>query len=528
MFVPDIPEQLNAASVFVDAHMTDGRGDRPAILCGERVVTYVELRDSVNRFGNILKELDTHMEERVAILLPDIPEFAFAFFGTMKTGAVAVPLNTLLRPEEYEYSLNDCRARILVVHASLVDRILGIRGKLKYLQYITVCGGDCNCDADYPRLEPLLQSVPPFLEAAETSRDDAAFWLYSSGTTGSPKGVIHLHHDMIVAADGYAKKTLDLNEFDLSFSVAKLFFAYGLGNSLYFPLRVGGASVLIPEKPLPDAVFDVLDKYQPTVFYSVPTSYAALLRAAGKAGRESLGRVRLCVSAGEPLPKAIFEKWKERFGVEILDGIESTEALHIFISNRPGEARGGTTGRVVPGYDTRIVDDIGHDLPPENVGALLIRGDSVTPGYWNKHDRTRKTILGEWIDTRDKFWVDEEGLYHYAGRTDDAMKVNGHYVWPTDVEAVLQEHPAVLESGVTGIPDQENLIKPAAYVVLEDGFQASSELALELQGFVRDNTAPYKYPRWIEFVDDLPKTATGKIQRFKLREMGEKKRPAFP
>nr|VFK51444.1 MAG: benzoate-CoA ligase [Candidatus Kentron sp. TC] len=524
----DIPEQCNAASLFVDAHMTEGRGDRPAILCGERTVTYLDLRDGMNRFGNMLKELDTRMEERVAILLPDIPEFAFAFFGTMKTGAVAVPLNTLLRPEEYEYLLNDCRARILVAHASLVDRIIGIRAKLKYLRYITVCGGDCNCDADYPRLEPLLQSVPPFLDAADTSRDDAAFWLYSSGTTGFPKGVIHPHRDMIVAADGYAKKTLDLNEFDLSFSVAKLFFAYGLGNSLYFPLRVGGASVLLPEKPLPDVVFDVIDKYQPTLFYSVPTSYAALLQAAEKKDRESLGRIRLCVSAGEPLPKPIFEKWLERFGVEILDGIETTEALHIFISNRPGEARGGTTGQVVPGYKARIVDDIGHELPSKNVGALLIRGDSITPGYWNKHHLTKKAILGEWIDTRDKFWVDAEGFYHYAGRTDDAMKVNGQWVWPTDVEAVLQEHPAVLESGVTGIADRENLIKPAAYVVLKEGFQPSPDLALELQEFVKNNTAPYKYPRWIEFVEDLPKTATGKIQRFKLREMGEKERPAHP
>jgi len=521
-------EQLNAAAVFVDTHIAEGRGDRPAILCEGRTVTYADLQEGVNRFGNILRELDTRMEERVAILLPDIPEFAFAFFGAMKIGAVAVPLNTLLGTEEYAYLLNDCRARVLVVHASLAERIASIRDRLKYLQYITVCGGDCNCDADYPRLEPLLQSVSPLLDAADTSRDDAAFWLYSSGTTGFPKGAIHLHHDMIVAADGYAQQTLGITESDVCFSVAKLFFAYGLGNSLYFPLRVGGAGIFLPEKPLPEAVFRVIDEYRPTIFYSVPTSYAALLQAAEQAGRTSLGRVRLCVSAGEPLPKPIFERWLERFGVEILDGIGSTEALHIFISNRPGEARGGATGQIVPGYDAKIVDDIGYELPADNIGTLLIRGDSITPGYWNKHEATKKTILGEWIDTRDKFWRDEEGFYWFGGRTDDAMKVNGQWVWPADVEAVLQGHPAVLESGVAGIPDDHDLIKPAAYVVLKEGVEPSLELALELQAFVKNNTAPYKYPRWIEFVDDLPKTATGKIQRFKLRERGTKERPGYP
>ena len=384
-----------------------------------------------------------------------------------------------------------------------------------------------GCPADYPRLEALLEDASPGLGVAGTCRDDAAFWLYSSGTTGAPKGIVHLHHDMAVIAEQYAKQTLHLNESDLSFSVAKLFFAYGLGNGLYFPLWVGGTSVLFPGKPLPEAVFRVIDQYRPTVFYSVPTSYAALLQAAQKRERTSLGRVRLCVSAGEPLPKPIFERWLDRFGVEILDGIGSTEALHIFISNRPGEARGGSAGRTVPGYDARIVDDEGSELPPTEVGTLLIRGDSITSGYWNKHKQTKETILGEWIDTRDKFWVGEDGFYYYAGRSDDMMKVSGQWVWPTDVEAVLKEHPAVLESGVAGIPDEDDLLKPAAYIVLDEGYTPSSKLALELQAFVKNNTNPYKYPRWIEFVDDLPKTATGKIQRFKLREMGRKQRPTY-
>nr|VFK63789.1 MAG: benzoate-CoA ligase [Candidatus Kentron sp. TUN] len=503
-------------AVFIDTHLDEGRGDQHAILCGKRTVRYSELHENVNRFGNILQDRDIRIEERVAILLPDIPEFAFTFFGTMKIGAVAVPLNTLLGPGEYEYLLNDSRARLLVVHASLLEPILTIHENLKYLQHIIVCGGN---SPDYPRLEDLLQNASSVLDPFDTKRDDVAFWLYSSGTTGFPKGVIHRHQDMVAAADRYAVQTLGLRESDISFSVAKLFFAYGLGNGLYFPLRVGGSSVLLPEKPMPDAVFAMIDKYQPTIFYSVPTSYAALLQTAEKEDRTGIGQVRMCVSAGEPLPKPLFDRWKERFGVEIIDGIGSTEALHIFISNRPGEARGGSTGRVVPGYDARIVDEYGGQLPPGQVGTLLIRGESITPGYWNKHEATRKTLLGEWCDTHDKFRADEEGNYYYMGRTDDAMKVNGQYVWPTDVESTLQEHPAVLESGVVDLTDEHNLIKPVAYIVLKDGFTPSPELVLELQTFVRENTAPYKYPRRIEFVDALPKTATGKIQRFKLREM---------
>nr|VFK60243.1 MAG: benzoate-CoA ligase [Candidatus Kentron sp. TUN]VFK69703.1 MAG: benzoate-CoA ligase [Candidatus Kentron sp. TUN] len=425
MSIIEISARLNAATVFIDTHLDEGRGDQHAILCGKRTVRYSELHENVNRFGNILQDRDIRIEERVAILLPDIPEFAFTFFGTMKIGAVAVPLNTLLGPGEYEYLLNDSRARLLVVHASLLEPILTIRENLKYLQHIIVCGGN---SPDYPRLEDLLQNASSVLDPFDTKRDDVAFWLYSSGTTGFPKGVIHRHQDMVAAADRYAVQTLGLRESDISFSVAKLFFAYGLGNGLYFPLRVGGSSVLLPEKPMPDAVFAMIDKYQPTIFYSVPTSYAALLQTAEKEDRTGIGQVRMCVSAGEPLPKPLFDRWKERFGVEIIDGIGSTEALHIFISNRPGEARGGSTGRVVPGYDARIVDEYGGQLPPGQVGTLLIRGESITPGYWNKHEATRKTLLGEWCDTHDKFRADEEGNYYYMGRTDDAMKVNGQYV----------------------------------------------------------------------------------------------------
>jgi benzoate-CoA ligase len=329
---------------------------------------------------------------------------------------------------------------------------------------------------------------------------------------------------MLVAADLYAKQTVGLLETDVSFSVAKLFFAYGLGNGLYFPLRVGGTTVLLPERPSPETVFGVIDRYQPTVFYSVPTSYAALLHLAEKTGRTSLGRVRMCISAGEPLPAPLFEKWRGRFGVEILDGIGSTEILHIFISNRPGRAKPGSTGEIVQGYEAQILDDEGKELPVGEIGTLMIKGDSIANGYWNKHEQTKKTFRGEWINTHDKFSVDEDGYFWYAGRTDDMIRVSGQAVWPADVESVLLGHPAVLESGVVGVADADGLTRVRAYVTVKDGYDVSPQLAGELQDFVKENAAPHKYPRSVVFIDELPKTATGKIQRYKLREMAEQTR----
>lgn len=514
----ELPDLLNAATVFVDSHIDAGRADKTAILCGDEAITYRQLSENVSRLGNVLLSRDVRWEERVAILLPDLPQWAYAFFGAMKIGAVAVPMNTMLKPADYEYLLNDCRARVLITHPSLLEKTAPIRENLKFLKYVYLVGGEAD-GVSVESLADAMQAASSDLQAADTSKDEVAFWLYSSGTTGFPKGAMHLHHDMIVEADLYAQQTLDLKESDVSFSVAKLFFAYGLGNGLYFPLRLGGTTVLLPGRPTPDAVFDLIDRHQPTVFYSVPTSYAALMHQAETSDRDSLGRVRMCVSAGEPLPAHIFDKWQDRFGVEILDGIGSTEILHIFISNRPGHAVAGSTGKLVPGYEARIVDDNGDDLPPRSVGTLLIKGESIAAGYWNKHDQTKETFQGEWINTHDKFMVDEEGNFWYAGRTDDMMKVSGQAVWPTDVEGVLQKHPAVLESGVVGAPDKNGLIKPCAYVVLKDDQEETPELAKELQDFVKKTTSPHKYPRAVIFLKELPKTATGKIRRYKLREM---------
>lgn len=520
----ELPEPFNAATALIDTHTADGRGAKPAILCGDRTVTYSDLQDSVNRTGNMLRSLGVRIEERVAILLPDSPEWAFTFFGAMKIGAVAVPMNTMLGPKDYAYLLNDCRARVLVVHASLVDRVAGIRDELKRLEHVVVVEGD-DPSAKCLSWSDLLAAASPELDTADTTKDDTAFWLYSSGTTGFPKGAMHLHHDMIVEAELYSRQTIGLEESDVSFSVAKLFFAYGLGNGLYFPLYAGGTTILLPGRPTPDAVFETIQRHRPTVFYSVPTSYAAMLHAAEQNEQTELGRVRMCVSAGETLPKHLFDKWLDRFGVEILDGIGSTEILHIFISNRPGAARAGSTGQIVPGYEAKICDEQGRELPPRHVGTLWIKGDSIAAGYWNKHEQTKQTFCGEWINTHDKFLIDEDGYFWYAGRTDDMMKVSGQAVWPADVESVLGGHPAVLESGVVGAADPDGLIKPVAYVVLKDGHEGSPEMERELQSFVKKSTSPHKYPRAVVFVDALPKTATGKIKRFKLRERAAAETP---
>lgn len=520
----NLPDRYNASTTFIDANIEAGRGDKTAVICGERRSTYTEIAAMVNRTGNALKRLGVRMEERVMLLLLDSPEFVAAFFGAIRIGAVPIPTNTLLRPPDYEYLLNDSRATTLIVSEQLYASIEPVRAKLKFLTHVIVVGRVPESAHDAINFDEWIRDESPDLSPADTSVDDACFWLYSSGTTGFPKGTVHLQHDMVYCAENYARRVLDVTENDRTFSVAKLFFAYGLGNGLYFPFYVGATTILHSGRPTPQAVYEVTTKHRPTLFFSVPTSYAALLAVPEAEKNYSLKSVRLCVSAGEALPKAIFERWHQKWGVEILDGIGSTEILHIFISNRAGRVKPGASGELVPGYEARIVGENDQLVPRGEIGNLLIKGDSTCAYYWNKHEKTKQTISGEWIRTGDKYLVDEDSYYWYQGRSDDMLKVGGIWVSPVEVESSLISHPAVLECGVVGRMDADELVKPIAFVVLKEGFFPSSDLEMELKDYVKDNLAPYKYPRWIGFTPQLPKTATGKIQRFKLREMAEKER----
>jgi len=515
MGVKICPEKYNAANLFVDRHIQEGRGEKVAIYYLDQQITYSEVQEKVNQTGNALKEMGIGLEDRVMLLLLDCPEFVYSFFGAMKIGAVPVPTNTLLKPEDYEYLLNDSRAKVIVVSEDLLVNITAIRDNLLYLRQIIVVG---NPTEDYLSFDSLIKDKSIDLETAHTITDDPAFWLYSSGTTGFPKGAVHLQHDMAYSAEHYAKEVLQITENDTTYSVAKLFFAYGLGNGLFFPFYVGASTVLSPQRPLPEHVYSTINRYKPTLFFGVPSSYTAMVQLE-TAKDYDLSSIRYCASAGEPLPKVIFDRWLEKWNLEILDGIGSTEILHIFISNMPGEVKPGSTGKIVPGYEAKIVDLDGSIVPAGEIGTLMIKGHSIAAYYWNKHEKTTETFIGEWINTGDKYFQDSEGFFWYVGRGDDMIKAGGIWVSPVEVEYCLMEHPAVSESGVIGNADVDGLIKPKAFIVLNQGYEPSVELADELSIFVKSKIAPYKFPRWVEFIPDLPRTATGKIQRYKLRQL---------
>lgn len=513
-----IPDRFNAAHYFVDRHVLEGKGANIAVECEDQQVSYRRLFEQVNRVGNVLRQLDVRIEERVAILLPDSPEFLYAFFGAIKIGAVAVPFNTYLQPVDYEFFLNDTRARVLLVHLTLLPLVREIpRQKLAYLQEIIVVGGNSR---ECRILDELTKSGSSELQAAETSRDDAAFWLYSSGSTGAAKACIHLQHDMVVCSELYAKGILGINDRDRCYSVARLFFAYGLGNAGYFPLSCGATTILSPERPTPSGIFANIERYRPTLFFSVPSNFAVLLSHHRENDRDfDLSSVRHAISAGESLPASLFERFKERFGVEILDSLGSTETLQMVIANRPGEVRPGSSGKIIPGYEARLVDDAGHDVAQGEIGALLIKGDSTCAGYWNRHEKTKATFEGHWFRTGDKYYQDEDGYFWYAGRADDLFKVNGRWLSPAEVESALIAHPAVQEAAVIAREDKNRLTKPAAYVVVKSDHFANEDLARTLQDWVTERLGAYKRPRWVRFLPELPKTATGKLQRFKLREL---------
>jgi benzoate-CoA ligase len=505
-----VPPVFNAASYFVDRHVAEGRSASVAIECGDERVTYGQLAERVNRFGHLLRdELDVRPEERVVLLLLDTPAFLVAFFGAIKIGAVPIPVNTLWKPPDFRHVLNDSRARVAVVSPELQPRFDAVdRRSVPALRHVIVTGGE---------LDARLERVAGALDAEPTSRDAPAFWLYSSGSTGAPKGCVHLQHDMVVCAKLFGTGVLNMQPTDRCFSVAKLFFAYGLGNAGYFPLAVGATTILMPDAPLPGTVFATIRRFRPTIFFSVPTGFAMML---AYPGTFDLSSIRFAVSAGEALPAPLFERFKQRFGLDILDGIGSTETLQMFISNRPGTIRPGSSGLIVPGYEAAILDEKKQPVPCGETGDLWIRGDSICAGYWNQHEQTKATIQGEWIRTGDRYRQDEDGFYWHGGRSDDMLKVGGQWVSPIEVETALLGHAAVHECAVVGREDGNQLVKPAAYIVLREGVEGTPQLAAELQQFVRAALADYKRPRWVEFVPELPRTPTGKLQRFRLREDG--------
>ncbi|HKS95013.1 MAG TPA: benzoate-CoA ligase family protein, partial [Terriglobia bacterium] len=515
-------------------------GDSTAVIAGDEQLTYREVATLVGRTANAFASGGVARGDRVLLLLLDSPAFVTAFWGAIKLGAVPVPANTLLRAEDYEFMLRDSGARGLVVDERLLGRVRpaldhlaahpeGGKGRWGALEAVWIAseafgGAPVGHPSSAPPEPDVHRSFdqacagsPPDSVAAPTRRDDPAFWLYTSGSTGRPKAAVHLHHDMVDCLESYARGVLGITSSDRTFSTSKLYFAYGLGNALYFPFGVGASTVLFADRPTPDAIFEIIRRTRPTVFFSVPALYAAMLQAA-ESGSFDLSSVRVAVSAGESLPAPLWDRFQARFGISVLDGIGSTEMLHMFISNRPDDAIPGSSGRLVPGYEARIVDEHGHEVAPGQLGELWIRGASAARGYWNRPELSRAAFRGEWTVTGDKFVQDERGYFWHHGRTDDMLKVSGLWVSPVEIESALLGHPSVLECAVVGAADSDGLTKPKAFVVLKDAAHGPLSHEEELAAFVRTQLPGYKVPRWIVLIEALPRTATGKIQRFKLRQ----------
>jgi benzoate-CoA ligase family protein len=509
-----IPRDYNFAADILKRNLDAGRANKLAYIDHRRGWTYGELADRVERFGHMLRLLGMRREERVLLCLLDTIDLPTAFLGSIKAGIVPVPVNTLLTEDDYRFILDDSRARLLVVSEELYPKFAKSIATAGALAHVIVSGDNAY---GHDPLEALLASAANDPVTAPTVCDDICFWLYTSGSTGKPKAAVHSHAALRFTDELYGKPYLGIGENDVCYSVAKLFFAYGLGNALTFPMAAGAVTVLLMQRPTPELVTDILKKHGVTVFYGVPTFYSALLANAAAPERTEV-RLRRCVSAGEALPSDVGRRFAERYGVDILDGLGSTEMLHIFISNRAGDVKYGATGKPVPGYDVQLVDDNGEVVKARGqMGELQVRGPTSALMYWNNREQSRTTFLGEWTRSGDKYTEDEEGYFIYCGRRDDMLKVGGIYVSPFEVEAALQSHPDILEAAVVGWPDGEDLIKPKAFVVLKTPEKAGEALKCALQNYCREKLAPFKYPRWLEFRDELPKTATGKIQRFKLR-----------
>ena len=511
----------NAATDFVDANIARGLGGKVVFTDGARSLTYGELQDGSYRFASALRKMQLREESRLILTLHDTVEFPVAFWGAVRAGIIPIPVNTLLTPEQYAYLFVDSRAAAAVVAAPLAPALLSVRGQLPHLHAVMVAGATAQQRAELRGVlffEDVLSEADPVPFTAASVSDDVAFWMYTSGSTGDPKAVKHVHTSAMAAARLMGQGVIGICEDDVAFSAAKLSFSYGLGNALLFPMSVGASAVLLPERPTAEAVLAGIRRYRPSIFYAVPSLYAALLARPDLGRRAGSDRLRLCISAGEALPANIGERWREVVGVDVLDGIGSTEMLQTFLSNRPGDVRYGSTGKPVPGYEVKIVDERDQELAAGETGELVVRGPTAGDGYWNQRAKSRRTFAGEWVRTGDKFVCDGDGYYHYCGRTDDMFKVNGMWVSPFEVEVALVSHEAVLEAAVIGKADGDGLMKPKAFIVLKDGYGADDGLLEDLKLHVKARAGAWKYPRWIDIRPDLPRTATGKIQRYKLRD----------
>jgi len=511
-----IADSFNAAVPFIDRHVMEGRGAKPVIKTYDgETVTYAELAERVNRCGNALKGLGIRPGERLLMIVKDSPAFFYAFWGALKSGIVPVPLNTLLRAKDYEFMISDSGCAAVVYSPEFAAEVEPALAALptKPRHVLRTEGGARALDA-------LIAAAPPGLAPHPATPMDDCFWLYSSGSTGRPKGAIHRQRDMVTTSQRCGVEILEIKESDVFFSAAKLFFAYGLGNAMTFPLWVGGTAILLPTRPTPELTFEVIEKFRPSIFFGVPTLYAAQL-AAMEQRKPNFSTLRCCMSAGEALPADIHRRWKAKTGIGILDGWGSTELLHIAISNTLSDQQPGKSGRPVPGYEARIVAEDGKPAKPGDTGQLHVRGPSTARAYWNQPERTAATMLdGGWLNTGDTYYQDEKGYYVYAGRNDDMLKVGGIWTSPIEIEGRLIEHPRVLEAAIVGRADADGLVKPEAWLVLKDkpaDAAATAALEAEFREHCKKGLAPYKYPRWFNFVAELPKTATGKIQRFKLR-----------
>ena len=518
------PERFNMADYFLYHNLEEGRENKVCIYFNDQTFTYGETARRANATGNALRGLGVRMEDRVLIVLPDCPEFVWTWFGAARIGAVITMVNPLLPADDYRYYLHYTRARAAIVHEAFRQTFAEGAADAEYLRAILVVGNeetieDQSIDARVPAklfsFAQIVSSQSTGCRAADTHRDDMAIWLFTSGSTGRPKGAVHLQHDLPYNTEVFAKRTMGVNENDLTVSVPKLFFGYATGTNLLFPFSVGGATALFAERSTAEKMFEVIERYRPTILTTVPTMINSMLNVDSDTIRD-LSSLRFCYSAGEALPVELYHRWKETFGVEICDGIGSAEMFHIYITNRPADVKPGSLGRIVEGYQAKIVDASENEVPIGEMGTLKIKGDSAALCYWNAHEKSKATFNGDWCTTGDQFHVDKSGYYWYHGRTDEMLKVSGIFVAPTEIENCLLQHKAVLECAVVGHEDENGLVKPKAYIVLRHHSMATEPLAEEIKQFVKARLAQYKYPRWVEFVPALPRNDRGKIDRRRL------------